>query len=488
MSRSPQIATVREASLHPGTALRDRVDLRCRDWTRTLRGVALPVTQYARSGDVNIAYQVVGEGTPDIVFIPSLTHHVELVWENPPQARFFEALASMGRLLLFDKRGTGMSDRVVGVPTLEARMDDIRAVMDAAGSERATLIGLGDGGPLCALFAATYPERTTGPVLLNTLPRMTRSPELPWLPTRAEGERRVEEMLRHWGDPNATEESFARGSPSATEEERRGFARVMRLSVSPGAAAAYLRMNIDVDICGVLPSIRVPTLVMSRTEIPNLDIRNARYLAEHIRGARLVEVPGRDFAPQLGNTELLVAELREFLTRVTDEQHWEVEPDRVLATVLFTDIVDATAHAADLGDHAWRKLLEEHHNIVRSQLSRFRGREMDTAGDGFFATFDGPARGIRCACAIRDSLRELGLEIRAGLHTGECELVDGKTGGIAVHIGARVASHAAANDVLVSSTVKDLVAGSGIGFDDRGPHELKGIPGEWRLYAVAKEG
>ena len=443
-----------------------------------------PETRYALSGDVHIAYQVVGDGPLDLVFIPSLTHHVELVWENPPQARFFGRLASIGRLLLFDKRGTGMSDRVVGTPPLEVRMDDIRAVMDAAGSERAVLCGLGDGGPLCALFAATYPERTTALVLINTAPRYVRSPELPWLPTRAEREREIEGALHTWGDPEATAERFALGSPSATEEERRGFSRVMRVSVSPGSAAAYLRMNLDVDITGVLPLIRVPTLVMYRAEIEVLDVRTGRYLAEHIPGARLVELPGRDFAPQLGDPDRFFAELESFLQEVVEGEAWEAEPDRVLATVLFTDIVDSTARAAELGDRAWRGLLQQHHESVRSQLGRFRGKEMDTAGDGFFATFDGPARAIRCAFAIQDTVRELDLEVRAGLHTGECELVDGKAGGIAVHIGARVASLAEPGEVLVSGTVKDLVSGSGIEFEDRGEHKLKGISNAWRLFAV----
>jgi class 3 adenylate cyclase len=445
------------------------------------------VTQYARSGDVNIAYQVVGEGPLDLVWIPSGVHHVELNWENPMVARFLRRLGSIARLLVFDKRGTGMSDRLAGTATLEERMDDIRAVMDAAGSDRAVISGLGEGGPLGALFAATYPERTAALVLINSTPRFVRSPALPWLRTRADQERLNEELVRHWSDDYIAE-TMARFSPSATEEERRGFARMMRLSVSPGSMAAYLRMTVDVDVCEVLPLIRVPTLVMQRTNIEGADLRSSRYLAEHIPGAQLVELPGSDFAVQVGDPDRIIAELESFLDDVVADKHRAAEPDRVLATVLFTDIVDATAHAADLGDRAWRELLQKHHEVVRSQLSRFRGREMDTAGDGFFATFDGPARGIHCACAIRDSLRELDLEIRAGLHTGECELVDGKTGGIAVHIGARVASHAAPNDVLVSSTVKDLVAGSGIGFEDRGPHELKGIPGEWRLYAVAKEG
>jgi pimeloyl-ACP methyl ester carboxylesterase len=259
----------------------------------------VPETRYALSGDVHIAYQVVGEGLLDLVFIPSLTHHIELAWENPPQAGFFRRLASISRLLLFDKRGTGMSDRVVGA-TLEERMDDIRAVMDAAGSDQAVLFGLGEGAPICALFAATYPERTVALILLNTAPRASRSPELPWLPTRAEREREIEGMVRRWGDPQAAADAFGVGSPSATEEERSGFARVIRLSVSPGSAAAYLRMNMDVDISDVLPLIRVPTLVMQRKDLAVVDIRNARYLAEHIPGARLVELPGRDFAPQLG--------------------------------------------------------------------------------------------------------------------------------------------------------------------------------------------
>jgi class 3 adenylate cyclase len=442
-----------------------------------------PETHYALSGDVNIAYQVVGEGPLDLVFIPSLTHHVELVWENPPQARFFGRLASISRLLLFDKRGTGMSDRVAGA-TLEVRMDDIRAVMDAAGSERAVLCGLGDGGPLCALFAATYPERTTALVLINTAPRMVRSPELPWLPTRAERERDAEELVRRWGDREAAAEFFARGSPSATEAERQGFSRVIRLSVSPGSAAAYLRMNLDVDVCDVLPLIRVPTLVMYRAQLEFVDIRTGRYLAERIPGARLVELPGRDFAPQLGDADRFFAELESFLQEVVEGEAWEAEPDRVLSTVLFTDIVDSTARAAQLGDRAWRQLLQKHHEAVRSQLGRFRGQEMDTAGDGFFATFDGPARAIRCAFAIRDSIRELDLDVRAGLHSGECELVDGKAGGIAVHIGARVASLAGPGEVLVSSTVKDLVAGSGIEFEDHGERQLKGISEPWHLFTV----
>ncbi len=447
----------------------------------------VPETHYARSGDVSIAYQLVGEGPVDLVYVPAGMHHVELIWDNPPQARFLTRLASISRLLLFDKRGTGMSDRVVGTPTLETRMDDIRAVMDAAGSERALLLGSGDAGPLCALFAATYPERTMALVLFNSAPRFVRSPDLPSLPTQTEQERLLDEQHRRWGEPAFHEERMKKGNPSATEEERQGAARVFRLSVSPGAAADYFRMFLDVDVRDVLPSIHVPSLVMYRADVAVGPVRSTgRYMAERIPGARLVALPGADMGPPFGDQERLFAELDEFVGQVVEGEAWQAEPDRVLATVLFTDIVGATARAAELGDRGWRELLEKHHDAVRAQLGRFRGLELDTAGDGFFATFDGPARAIHCGWAIRESLAELGLEVRAGLHTGECERLDEKVGGIAVHIGARVASQAQPGEVLVSSTVKDLVAGSGIEFEDRGVVTLKGVPEQWRLYAVAK--
>lgn len=376
-----------------------------------------------------------------------------------------------------------MSDPVPGVPTLEMRMDDIHAVMDAVGSERAVLFGLGDSGPLCVLFAATYPERTAGLVLMNSSPRFVRNPELPWLPTRAEADLRAREFERGWGDPAFMNKVFLGANPSASEEEAVNITRTLRVAVSPGSAAAYVRMNDDVDVCDVLPSIRVPTLVLQREGAP-WDVRSSRYLAGHVPGARLVELPGADFVPFLGDQEPLFAELEGFLAEASEGRQWQAEPDRVLATLLFTDIVGATARAAEIGDRAWRALLEKHHAEIRRQLSRFRGKEIDTAGDGFFASFDGPARAIRCACAVRDALAELGLDVRAGLHAGECELLDEKVGGIAVHIGARVSAQAGPGEVLVSRTVKDLVAGSGIEFEDRGEKELKGVPGEWRLYAV----
>jgi class 3 adenylate cyclase len=449
--------------------------------------VVIPDTRYARSGDLNIAYQALGEGPPDLVYIQGGFNHVELDWEEDHSARFYRRLGSISRLLRFDKRGTGMSDRPVELPSLDTRMDDVRAVLDAVDSERAVLFATGDGGFLGTVFAATYPERTAGLVLFNSAPRVTRCPGMPWLRTRAELEERFQAVIGHWGDLEWMANTTKVATPSASHDELLRAARRARLSHSPAAVAAYLLPNLDLDVRDVLPSIRVPTLVMYRTVPPIPSEQNGRYLAEHIPTARLVELPGADIAPSRGDQEALFTELERFLTESAQERAREAGRDRVLATILFTDLVDATGHASELGDRRWRELVEQHHRLIRTQLGYFRGREIDTAGDGFFATFDGPARAIRCACAIRDGVRELGLEIRAGLHTGECELMDNKVGGIAVHIGARVAAAAQPSEVLVSRTVKDLVAGSGIGLDDRGTHELKGVPGEWQLYAVARD-
>jgi class 3 adenylate cyclase len=337
------------------------------------------------------------------------------------------------------------------------------------------------------VFAATYPERTAGLILFNSTPRVTRSPDMPWLRTRIEVETRLHAVIDAWGNVEEMANLMKVATPSASHDELVGVARRARHSHSPAAVAAYLLPNLDLDVRDVLPSIRVPTLVLYRTVPPIPLAQNARYLAEHIPDARLVELPGSDIAPSRGDQESVFVELERFLGESAEETRAS-DPDRVLATILFTDLVDATAHASELGDRRWRELVEQHHRLIRAQLGYFRGREMDTAGDGFFATFDGPARAIRCACAIRDGVRELGLEIRAGLHTGECELMDDKVGGIAVHIGARVASVAQPGEVLVSRTVKDLVAGSGIGLDDRGQHVLKGVTGEWQLYAVTSAG
>jgi len=445
----------------------------------------LPETRYARSGDVSIAYQVVGDGPFDLVRIPPFVSHVELAWQVPGNADFMRRLASFCRLISFDKRGTGMSDRVSGVPTLEVRMDDVRAVMDAAGSERAALLGASEGGPMSALFAATHPERVWALVLDGSYARQLWAPDYPWGSSQDEYLRDLEQEERTWGTPEHSAEVAQALAPSASDEDRRALATLIRQSASPGAAAALGRMNMEIDVRHVLPAIRVPTLVLNRVGDRPSIVGGSRYLAEHIPGARHVELPGVDHAIFAGDPEPLLEELRRFLAEAWEQRAWEdAEPDRVLATVLFTDIVGSTAKAVELGDARWRELIQAHHGLVRRQLARFRGRELDTAGDGFFASFDGPARAIRCACAISEAVRELGIEVRAGLHTGECERIDHKVGGIAVSIGARVAAEAGPGEVLVSSTVKDLVAGSGIGFRDRGVAELKGVPGDWRLYAV----
>jgi len=441
-----------------------------------------PETRYAKSGDIHIAYQVVGDGSLDLVWVPAWVSHLECLWEEPSVARFLQRLASFSRLILFDKRGTGLSDRVAEseLPTLEQRMDDVRAVMTAVGSERVALLGGSEGGPLSALFAATYPERTSALVMYGAAPRFVRAPDYPWAPTLEERQSVTEALVQGWGGPV----DLSRRAPSMAHDEqyKQWWARLARLGASPGAFLALRRMNLEIDIRHALPVIRIPTLILHRTGDMTVKVENSRYMAERIPGAKYVELPGVDHHPWVGDAEAILAEVEEFLTGVRHV----TEPDRVLATVLFTDIVGSTERVAELGDRRWRDVLETYHTLVRRELSRFRGREIDTAGDGFLATFDGPARGIRCACAVSDAVRQLGLEIRAGLHTGECEVMGDKVGGIAVHIGARVATIAGPGEVLVSSTVKDLVAGAGMRFEERGVHTLKGIPSEWRLFAVER--
>jgi class 3 adenylate cyclase len=439
-----------------------------------------PVTRYAKSGDVHIAYQVTGEGPLDLVFVPGFVSHLEADWNSPLQTRFIERLSSFSRLIRFDKRGTGLSDRVP-IPTLEQRMDDVRVVMDAVGSEQAALYGVSEGGPMSLLFAATYPARTTALVIYGSYARRLWAPDHPFGRTRAEWDEIVQRLEREWGGPVAVDV----WAPSRIHDERfqEGWAAYLRSAASPGAAAAVMRMNGEIDVRHVLPVIRVPTLILHRLGDRLTSIDQARVIARGIAGAKLVELPGIDHHPTAGDADAIVDEIEEFLTGV---RHGP-EPDRVLATVLFTDIVGATEKAAALGDRRWRDLLEGHHDLVRHQLGRFRGREIDTAGDGFLATFDGPARAIRCARAVSDGVRALGLEVRAGLHTGEVEMLGDKVSGLAVHIGARVAAAAGPGEVLVSSTVKDLVAGSGLRFQDRGVRTLKGVPGEWQLFAVERE-
>jgi class 3 adenylate cyclase len=437
-----------------------------------------PETRYAKSGDVNIAYQVVGEGSFDLVLVHGFISHLELDWQEPRMAHFLERLASFSRLILFDKRGTGLSDRPGGLPDLETRMGDVQAVMDAVGCQRAALFGYSEGGPMCCLFAATYPERTSALVLYGTYAKR-REPDddYPWCATWDERRAYASEIEREWG----TEADLGTMIPNADPIMRRWWAARARASASPGAARDLILVNSQIDVRHVLPAISVPTLVLHRTGDRDSRSEEGRYIAERIPGARFVELAGDVHVPVIDADQIL-DEVEEFLTGTRPAR----EPDRVLATVLFTDIVGSSQRAAELGDRAWRELLAGHHAAVRRQLERFQGREVDTAGDGFLATFDGPARAVRCGSAIREAVGELGLEVRAGLHTGEVELADGKVTGIAVHTGARVAALAAPGEVLVSSTVKDLVAGSGIEFEDRGAHELKGIPGEWQLYAVAQ--
>jgi pimeloyl-ACP methyl ester carboxylesterase len=439
-----------------------------------------PETKYARSGDVHIAYQVVGDGPLDLVLVPGWISHIEHQWEEPAHARFLEKLASFSRLITFDKRGTGLSDRVAesALPTLEQRMDDVRAVMDAAGCSRAALFGVSEGGPMSALFAATYPQRTTALVMYGTYAKRIRDAEYPWAPSREEHAAALADYLQNWGTPIRLE-IFA-PSVAGDERWRQWWARHQRLAASPGAGTALIKMNIEIDIRDILPTINVPTLVLHRAGDRLTLVDGGRYIAARVPGAKYVEQPGVDHLPWLGDAESLVAEVQEFLTGVRPV----AEVDRVLATVMFVDMVGSTERAATLGDARWRDLLASFHDLVRREAARARGRVIDTAGDGVLATFDGPARAIRCASAIRAAVTSLGVRVRAGLHTGECEVAGDKVAGIAVHIGARVAGSAAPGELLVTSTVKDLVAGSGLRFEDRGSQALKGVPGHWHLFSV----
>jgi pimeloyl-ACP methyl ester carboxylesterase len=438
-----------------------------------------PDTQYAQSGGVNIAFQVVGEGPRDLVFVPGWASNIEVMWEEPAVARFLTRLGSFSRLILFDKRGTGLSDRVTDMPNLEVRMDDVRAVMDTVGSERAALFGASEGGPMCALFSATYPLRTSALIMHGSYARRTRAPDYPWGPTDEESRSWIDQIVRDWGGPVGLDERAP--SMAGDKQFRQWWGRYLRMSASPAAMRALATMNAEIDIRHILPAIRVPTLILHSVHDRAIEFGGSVYMADRIPGARLVQLRGPDHVGFLSDAETILGEIEEFLTGVRHSD----EPDRALATVLFTDIVSATEMAAGLGDRRWHDLLESHQVLVRRELARFRGREISTAGDGFFATFDGPARAIRCARAISDGVQSLGLNIRAGLHTGECEIMGKDVGGIAVHIGARIAALAAPGEVLVSSTVKDLVAGSGLSFRDHGTKFLKGVPGEWHLYSAA---
>ena len=437
-------------------------------------------TRYARSGDLRIAFQVHGDGPIDLVFAPGYLSHLEQNQWWPGYAEFFDKMASFSRLIMFDRRGTGLSDRVLTLGSFEELMDDIGAVMDAAGSERAALFGGAEGGPMCALFAATFPERTSALILGASYARRGWAPNYPWGLDDETQQRILDGYEERWGRPGFGARSIA---PTLVDDERfqTWYAQAQRFSGTPAAARAWFRVTMEIDVRDVLPAIRVPTLVIHRTGDRVIPVESGRYLAEHIADAKYAELPGVDHFPFVGDIDAIVDEVEEFLTGSRRAR----EPDRVLATVLFTDIVGSTQRAAELGDRRWASLLAEHHRVVRAELERHRGRVVRIEGDGTLSTFDGPARAVNCASAIRQALVSLGVDIRAGLHTGEIELVETGVEGIAVHIGARVAALAMPGEVLTSSTVKDLVVGSGIEFADRGTHSLKGVPGDWQLYAVA---
>jgi len=435
----------------------------------------LPETQYARSGEVNIAYQVVGDAPLDLVFVMGWVSHMEYFWREPSFAKFLMRLASFSRLILFDKRGTGLSDRVPihELPTLEQRMDDVRAVMEAVGSEKAALVGVSEGGPMCSLFAATYPEKTLALVMIGTYAKRICDDEYPWAPTTEQRQHFFEEMREQWGGPVGIEER----APSVANDPkfRDWWATYLRMGASPGAAVALTQMNAEIDVRRVLPTIRVPSLVIHRTGDLLLNIDEGRFVADCIPGSKFVELPGDDHLPFVGDQDAILDEVEEFLTGVRHS----LEPDTVLATVLFTRIVSAK------DNRNWDNLLRRLRIQIGKEINWFRGREIDMVGDRPLAIFDGPARAIRCAMAIVEYASRLGVEMRAGLHTGECEIVDGKVQGMATQVGACVANEAQSGEVLVSRTVKDLVAGSGIAFEDRGVHSLPGV-GEWRLFEVQR--
>jgi pimeloyl-ACP methyl ester carboxylesterase len=435
-------------------------------------------TRYAKSGELNIAYQVFGEGDVNVVFIPGWASNVDNIWTVLEFAEFAEKLAQFARVILLDRRGTGLSDPVVDPPTLEERMDDVRAVLDAAGWERAVIWGVSEGGPMAMMFAATYPLRVDALILYGTFARFSRADDYPHGYPPESNARWLATVESTWG--TGTLSRFFVPSKMADAATMRNLARLERLAMSPGTARKLFTLLTQTDVRHVLSAIRVPTLILHRVGDQPVKVENARYLARRIDGAKYVELDGEDHLPFMGDVDALVGEVREFLTG----ERAAPEVDRILATILFCDIVDSTGRAAELGDHEWRQVLSRFYAIVDGKLHHFRGRKLDTAGDGLFAAFDGPARAVRCGAALVEAVRSLGLRLRVGVHTGECEVFGNKYSGIAVHLGARVASAADPGEVLVTSTVKDLVVGSGIRFDDLGPRTLKGVPDPWRLYRL----
>jgi class 3 adenylate cyclase len=438
----------------------------------------IPSTRYVKSDGVHIAYQVVGDGPFDLLFVPGFVSNIDWIWQSPEQSEFFRRLASFSRLILFDKRGTGMSDRSSEIFTLEQRMHDVQAILDEVRSERAALFGISEGGPMSLLYTATYPNRTSALVLYSSYAKRSWAPDNPFGWNDEQWQTVLDDIEGDWGTPQS--KSLAMRAPSIFGDSRavERAASYYRAAASPGAAVAIMRMNREIDVRHILPVTRVPTLILHRTGDRSIDVKHARYMARHIPGAKLIELSGDDHTPWIGDRQALLAEVEHFLTGRRQLQ----ELERVLATVLFIDIVGSTERAAALGDTPWRAILEAFYAKVRDVLQLHRGREINTAGDGVFASFDGPARAIRCAAAIRDSICPLNLEIRCGLHTGECEVLGDDLAGIAIHTGARVAALANPGEILVSQTVRDLVAGSGLRFEDRGTHALKGVPNEWRLF------
>ena len=438
----------------------------------------VPETRYAKSGKAHIAYQVLGDAAIDLVLLGGFFSHIEAQWEEPSYARFLERLASFTRLIMLDQRGTGLSDRVGRLPTLEQQMDDVLSVMEAVGSQRAALLGVAQGGPLGVLIAAAHPGRTSALLLWASYARLLKDDDYRWGRDETSYRRLMRTLEQTWG--SGTYIDLLAPSVAQDPAFRHWWAKFERHIHSPGSLLAFLRLQAGVDVRAVLPSVRTPTLVFQRSGDVYRDRGNSRYLAQAISGATSVELSGRDHLPFVGDQDAVLDEIQEFLTGIRRGP----TPDRVLATVLFTDVVGSTAQAAQMGDVAWRDLLERHNMLLRKELGRFRGREIHTVGDGFLATFDGPARAVRCAQAVCLAVRTLGLEVRAGVHTGEIELAGDDIRGLAVHIAARVMSSAGPGEVLASATVKDLVFGSGIEFENRGMHVLKGVPGEWRLFAV----
>ncbi len=442
----------------------------------------MPETRYAKSGDVSIAYQVFGEGPVDLVYVPGWVSHLELIWDNPHLSRFFRRLSSFARVITFDKRGTGLSDPVSvdNLPNLETRMDDLRAVMDEVGSRSATLFGHSEGGAMCMFFAAVYPDRTDRLILTGSYAKRLWSEDYPWAPTPEDRAALVREVEQSWGGI----EGLRTLAPSRADDPamQKWWGRYQRFSASPRAAATLLAMNAQVDVRSVLGSITAPTLLLYRQDDTDVSVEEGEYIEKAIEGARLEVLPGSDHLFWAGDIDPMLEEIEEFVTG----ERGASDPDRRLATVMFTDIVGSTQKAASLGDAEWRRVLENHNQLIRSELDRWRGIEVGTAGDGFLATFDGPVRALNCGLSIQTAVEPLGLQVRIGIHTGMVEVLGDDVAGLAVHIGARIGAAAGAGEVFTSSTVKDLVAGSDFHFDNRGTHALKGVPDEWQLFAITR--